>query len=50
MPAVSTNNYSKAKYDAMEKLISNHRAEYEAILKAEKLKYGINQMLMEFLI
>jgi len=45
MSAVSTNNYSKAKYDAVEKLISNHRAEYEAILKAEKLKYGITPRL-----
>ena len=29
----------------MEQLIANHHTEYEAILKAEKLKYGITPRL-----
>jgi hypothetical protein len=45
MSNATTNAYSKAKYDAVEKLINNHRVEYEAILKAEKLKYGITPRL-----
>jgi len=45
MSKTTSNIYAKAKYDAMEKLIANHRAEYEAIFKAEKLKYGITPRL-----
>lgn len=45
MSKLASNNYAKAKYDAVEKLIANHRSEYEAIFKAEKLKYGITPRL-----
>jgi len=45
MSKSTSNIYAKAKYDAMEQLIANHRAEYEAIFKAEKLKYGITPRL-----
>jgi len=45
MSKTTSNSYAKAKYDAMEQLIANHHTEYEAILKAEKLKYGITPRL-----
>ena len=37
--------YARAKYEAVEQLIANHTAEYEAVLKAAKLRYGITPRL-----
>lgn len=39
--SVSSSLYARAKYEAVEELISNYPVEYEAILKASKLRYGI---------
>ena len=41
----SSNMYARAKYEAMQELISNHTTEYEAALKAAKLRYGITPRL-----
>jgi len=43
--SVATNMYAKAKYEATQLLIANHTDEYEAVLKAAKLKYGITPRL-----
>ena len=43
--SVATNMYAKAKYEATQLLIANHADEYEAVLKAAKLKYGITPRL-----
>jgi len=43
--SMPSNMYARAKYEAMQELISNHTNEYEAILKAAKLKYGITPRL-----
>jgi hypothetical protein len=37
--------YAKAKYEATQELIANHTEEYEAVLRAAKLKYGITPHL-----
>jgi len=43
--SISSNMYSRAKHEAVEELISNHTTEYEAALKAAKLRYGITPRL-----
>jgi hypothetical protein len=43
--SAATNMYAKAKYEATQLLIANHTDEYEAVLKAAKLKYGITPRL-----
>jgi len=43
--SISSNMYARAKYEAVEELISNHTSEYEAMLKAAKLRYGITPRL-----
>jgi hypothetical protein len=41
----SASVYAKARYDAVEKLILNHRSEYDEIFRAEKIKNGIKPHL-----
>jgi len=43
--SISSNMYARAKYEAVEQLIAKHTEEYEALLKASKLKYGITPRL-----
>ena len=43
--SITSNMYARAKYEAMQELISNHTTEYEAALKAAKLRYGITPRL-----
>jgi hypothetical protein len=41
----SSMKYATAKYEAVQKLITNHRDEYETIFNEAKLKYGITPRL-----
>ena len=45
MSIKSSNLYALAQNEAVKELISNHTVEYDALLKAAKLKYGITPRL-----